>query len=217
MIIVIDGYNLLKHIFPSEKKASEQQRQFFIRQLAYYKHKKQHEIKELIVVFDAGPQRHATREIKSGIVIMFSGQKSSADLWIGDYVKRTKGQEIVVVTTDKALSSLCQINGATVIRSADFYELVYQCLLEDAAAENREPELLDLHKYDELNVAIDVLDERESTIDQESLDLLMEQASMSMPKDVNEKDLYEQKHTKGNPQTPSKKEKHQLAKLKKLK
>src|SRR5579862_3602860 len=101
MIIVIDGYNLLKHIFLSDKKSFEKQHQIYIRQLAYYKHKKQAEIKDMLIVFDAGPERHATREVKSGIVIIFSGQKSSADAWITDYTKRHKGQEILVVTTDK--------------------------------------------------------------------------------------------------------------------
>jgi len=225
MIIVVDGYNLLKHIFPSDKKAFEKQRQSFIRQLAYYKHKKQSEIKDLIIVFDAGPERHATREVKSDVVIIFSGQKSTADMWIADYTKRHKGQEIVVVTTDKALSSACQLQGATVVRSAEFYTLVHNCLREDIYAKQEIQEsgkALDLHKFKDLNIIVHELEEldkleNQKPINRQALDLLMEEASISVPKNFKEPHASEQKHTKGNAQTPSKKEKHQLAKLKKLK
>jgi len=229
MIIVVDGYNLLKHIFPSDKKAFEKQRQSFIRQLAYYKHKKQSEIKDMIIVFDAGPERHATREVKSDVVIIFAGQKTSADTWITDYTKRHKGQEIVVVTTDKALSSACQLQGATVIRSADFYTLVHNCLREDIYAKQEAQQAdsnYDLHKFKDLNMIVHELDELDKLdsnthINKQALDLLMEEASCSLSnnnsKNFKETNTYEKTHTKGNSQTLSKKEKHQLAKLKKLK
>ena len=75
MILVIDGYNLLKQIFPGIKESLEKQRLQFIRQLSYYKSKKT-DIKDIVVVFDAGPSSHATREVRSGIVVVYSGQKT---------------------------------------------------------------------------------------------------------------------------------------------
>ena len=40
MIVVIDGYNLLKQIFPGKKDTLAKQRDFFIKQLSHYKSKK---------------------------------------------------------------------------------------------------------------------------------------------------------------------------------
>ena len=106
MIVIIDGYNLLKQIFPGVKHTLDKQRTAFIQQLAYYKSKKP-QISEIIVVFDAGPSNHATRTVKSGIVVIFSGVKSSADNWILHFVERNKGKELLVVTLDRALKEAC--------------------------------------------------------------------------------------------------------------
>ena len=82
---------------------------------------------------------------------------------------------------------------------------------------------LGVEKFNTQNIAIYELEElgNQRAINPQALDLLMEEASISVPKNFKETPSYEQtntqKHSKGNSQTPSKKEKHQLAKLKKLK
>ena len=63
MIIIIDGYNLLKQVFPRVKRKLDKQRKKFISQLGYYKKQKLETIKDIIVVFDGGFFNHATREI----------------------------------------------------------------------------------------------------------------------------------------------------------
>ena len=108
MIVIIDGYNLLKQVFYKVKGKLDAQRKHFIKQLGHYKSKKGDGIKEIIVVFDGGHFRHATREIHSGIVVVFSGQKSSADQWIAEYVEKHKGKEFLLVSKDRELISKCK-------------------------------------------------------------------------------------------------------------
>lgn len=212
MIIVVDGYNLLKQIFPKVKGVLEKQRAQFIRQLGYYKSKKQESIKELIVVFDAGPFGHATREVKHGVVVVYSGQKSSADEWIVDFTARKKGEEILVVTSDRELITLCGRNGANALDSAEFYRVLGALLCEDTTPLFPEISLAggDFKKY----VPIDIDDV--SSVDRNALDLLMEQESLALDKDERDrkKDYAGDRGRKGH--TLSKSEKKAYAKLKKL-
>ncbi len=59
MIILIDGYNVLKQVYPSTQ-ISEAQRQQFINQLRSYGKIKQHKV---VLVFDAGPFDRPTKNI----------------------------------------------------------------------------------------------------------------------------------------------------------
>lgn len=83
------------------------QKRQFLHDVALYRHARAETIKELIVVFDAGERDHATREVKQGVVIIHSGQKSSADDWIVSYVARNTRQEIALITMDRALKQRC--------------------------------------------------------------------------------------------------------------
>lgn len=212
MIVVIDGYNLLKQIFPGAKGTLEKQRDQFIRQLGYYKQKKAQDIKEIIVVFDAGPFGHATREVKHGIVVVYSGQRSSADDWIIDFTARKKSEEILVVTMDRKLINLCGKNGASALGSLEFYALLNNILLEDAQALFAPSPGTDnsLEIYDPIEL------DCEPKIDRKALDLLMEQESFHITKDVFNSDAQHKKERKGCGGTLSKGEKKAYAKIKKL-
>lgn len=99
MLIIIDGYNLLKALYP-HKTTLEAIRKKFVNDLSIYREKSGHEI---VVVFDAGPLLHATREVNCGVVIIFSGQNSNADEWICEFVERNKGKEMLLVSRDREL------------------------------------------------------------------------------------------------------------------
>jgi predicted RNA-binding protein with PIN domain len=212
MIVVIDGYNLLKQIFPGVKGSLEKQRSLFIQQLAHYQAKKAKEISELVVVFDAGPSTHATREVKSGIVVVFSGIRSNADQWILDFVERKKGQEILVVTLDRALREACQKQGADTLSVYDFYTVMQRILLEEATATFvKNGHQVGLEKYEDLDDDVG----GGHGVNTQALDLLMEQASIGIAKD----DDYSDNRTaakKSKSYTPSKQERRLAAKLKKL-
>lgn len=213
MIIIIDGYNLLKQLFPGKKGLIDKQRDHFIRQLGYYQKKKNKEIKEIIVVFDAGPFRHATREIKYGVTVVFSGQKSNADNWIIDFTERKKNEDLLVVTMDRKLIESCGRHKAHALSSLDFYHLMQKSILDDLPKETSFSHSTTIEKYE----SIEIDDETTtSPIDHKALDLLMEQESINITKDVEKNDNISTQHRKGKSFTLSKEEKKAYTKIKKL-
>jgi predicted RNA-binding protein with PIN domain len=175
MILIIDAYNLLKQIFPGVKNTLDKQKTAFIKQLAYYKVKKGDNISQIIVVFDAGPSNHATREIKSGIVVVYSGVRSSADNWILNFVERNKGQEILAVTSDRELRESCKKLNADSICVYEFYNILQQNILHDLSTATPEPSKTSesIEKYEPIE-----LDEiYQTSIDSKALDLLNKLAS----------------------------------------
>jgi len=217
MIIVIDGYNLLKQIFPHVKGRIDKERNAFIRQLGYYKSKKPKDIKELIVVFDAGPFGHATREIHEGVTVMFSGQKSTADDWIIEYADSHKGMDLLVVTMDRKIIQACEKSGATTLGSLDFYGIMQSFLLDEAAQSFSTQEVMS----DTKTISPVEKYEREedeflnNKIDQKALDLLMEQSSFLVGKQ-DDVDLDRGKSRKSASSKLSKKDRQLLSKVKKL-
>lgn len=217
MIVVIDGYNLLKQIFPHVKGRIDKERNAFIRQLGYYKSKKPKEIKELIVVFDAGPFGHATREIHEGVTVMFSGQKSTADDWIIEYADTHKGMDLLVVTMDRKIIQACEKSGATTLGSLDFYGIMQSFLLEEAvqelstqAAVPGSTTVVEVEKYDQ--------DDEEfngKKVDRKALDLMMEQSGFFVNKE-DDVDLDRGNSRKSASSKLSKKDRQLLSKVKKL-
>ncbi len=212
MILLIDGYNLLKQIFPGVKNNLDRQKSSFIQQLAYYKTKKSADISEIIVVFDAGPSIHATRTIKSGIVIIYSGVKSSADNWILHFAENNKHKEILVVSMDRALCEACKEFDVDTMDVYEFYKILQSNLLDHVLHQSHEQEHESLEKYD----PVDLDELGQSTVDHKALDLLMEQSSIQMYGQKNDERDDAKKDRKGKAITLSKKEKRVLAKLKKL-
>ena len=213
MIVVIDGYNLLKQLFPG-KNCSDKQRNIFIRQLGYYKIKKTKEIKEIIVVFDAGPFAHASREIKNGVTIIFSGQKSNADNWIIEFVERKKNEELLIITMDRRLIEACGRGGARALSSLDFYHVMQKCILDGPQQQSPQSMHAPLKKYGLSNTAYDLPEI--NSIDQCALDLLMEQESFGIIEDNYEEPELNTKNRKGCKVTFSKKEKKAYTTIKKL-
>ena len=130
MIIVIDGYNLLKAIFPRVKGKLDKQRDQLIRQLGFYKKQKSDTSKGIVLVFDGGRISRATREVRAGVVVIFSGQKMSADDWIIDYVERNQDKELMLVTRDRGLIAQCRKHNVEVLKVMDFYHIMQTRLLE---------------------------------------------------------------------------------------
>jgi predicted RNA-binding protein with PIN domain len=213
LIILIDGYNLLKQLFPHLKENLDKQRNQLIKQLSYYKSQKPNEIKEIILVFDGGITRHATREIHGGIVEIFAGQNSSADEWIINFAEKNKEKELLIVSLDKNLISNCQKYGADSINVFDFYKILKNRLLADLQAPQTTPKVSTLQKYE------DIYSENEydnKTADKTALDLLMEQASLSASIEKKDDLLPEEQLRKSKAKTKSKQEKRLYKKFKKL-
>ena len=213
MIVIIDGYNLLKQLFPKQRENLNKQRKQLIKQLSYYKIKKFEDITEIILVFDGGIFQHATREIHSGIIVIFSGQKSSADEWILNHVEKHKEKEILLVTLDKELISNCQQYGTDSINVFDFYKIMQNALLENA-----EEKLITKNAIDTLQKYKTSFEDNKDIpqIDNKALDLLMEQASININNEKKDDIYLDKKTRKSKTQKPSKKEKKLYKKIKKL-
>ncbi len=215
LIILIDGYNLLRHTFYNVKGKLVKQREQFIRQLGYYKSKKS--IGKIIAVFDGGLSRHATREVHGGVVVMYSGQKSSADDWILDFVKKNKEKEMLLVTMDNELKDKCANYGVDNIGVKDFYDLVQNSLLEEVV-ESFSQKTDQVQKFDDLDdsSSFDAHfdDYGNKHRDSQAIDMLMEQTILnSIKKDDTYSDLASRK---SKAKTLSKKEKKVYKKIKKL-
>ncbi len=215
MVVLIDGYNLLRQIMPQHKRTPDAQKQHLIKLLSYYKAKKKKELKDIILVFDAGPFSHASREVKQGVSIIFSGQKSSADEWIIEYAEKHRELNILVITKDRKLILECARHGTSSMDVFEFYNIMQSSILSDAehrADTEKQATVLqrDAIKYDDLGC--DVLENfnKSSTVD-----LLMEEASITLPQKDNS--LEPVQKNKGCSLALSKKEKKLYATLKKLK
>lgn len=211
MIILIDGYNLLKQIFPKEKGSLEPQRFQLIRQLSLYKKNKGSDITDIILVFDAGPFSRASREVRGGIVVMFSGQKSTADDWIEEYVQANASIEINLITMDRNLRESCRKHNVHPFGVLEFYTLVQNNIYEQSA-----PEAViesGLKKYQNNDQWATGLDEEGYTT--ENVDVLMTQISFK----ISQKDELDERPStkKGNAQKPSKRQRALLKKIEKLK
>ncbi|MDQ5984512.1 MAG: hypothetical protein CSYNP_00207 [Syntrophus sp. SKADARSKE-3] len=121
MHIVIDGYNLIRQsvtLRRFEKTSLEDGRKALIRFIAPYRQEKGHRI---TIVFDGwktgSPLEERDRE--GGMDIIYSRRGETAD----DVIKRiaeTSGEEVLVVTADRAITSFAERRGRTVIPSRDF-------------------------------------------------------------------------------------------------
>lgn len=209
MIIIVDGYNLLKQLHPKSKENLEYHKKVLLQELGVYKKIKGNAIKDIIVVFDGGSLHHATREVHHGVAMLESGYKRSADDWIIEYVDRYKNEEILVVSMDRALCLACEQHNAFSMGVFDFAQAVKDVIKDQIDAKktlfsSNTPVV----KFEAVNYASD-LSLPENT---PSLDELMNQgAHMKIP---NKNTPQASEGSKYNNQ--SKQEKKLIKKIKKI-
>lgn len=133
MIIIVDGYNLLKQLFPAAL-VSERERHTFIMYMRSYARKKEHEI---VIVFDGGPYTWPTKEDHSGIRVVYSGVHESADDYIKYYIDRHTNQDLLLVSSDRELCVHADKRGIASINSLDFYHIIRTTMQESGAAYER--------------------------------------------------------------------------------
>ncbi len=206
MILLIDGYNLLRSIFHKERGKLDKQRDQFISLLGLYKRQQAEKIKQVIVVFDAGPDRHASREVHNGVVVMYSGQRRSADDWIVEYVENHRSDDIFLISDDLMLLRRCQNKSkrVTTMGTEAFYRLVQEkcsTLLSERALQDAQKTGLQKYRNDDSN---------------SSLDMLMEEGSRHVPQKQSDVGLPEEFMDRTPSQKISKKERQRLLKTKKL-
>lgn len=102
MIVLIDGYNLLKQLHG--KDSHENHRSALVNLLGRYAQKRNH---KLIIFFDGGNATIPYQEKQKGITVWFSGQHKTADDLIIEYVHTHKGKDMLVITLDRDLKHQC--------------------------------------------------------------------------------------------------------------
>ncbi len=119
MIIIIDGYNVLKRFHGVT--VSDAQKSAFINLLGRYMKKRNHRI---LVVFDGGPHFWPLVEKQKGVAVWHSGERQSADDLIIAYAHEHKNKDIVAVTADGEIVKKVGQADVQVIDPSFFYEKV---------------------------------------------------------------------------------------------
>lgn len=120
MILVIDGYNVIKQAM-MKSEISDCERIAFIKQLGKYCKTKGH---KALLVFDAGQSDCATKESLHGVTVIYSGHRESADDYIKDYLKRNRALDLLLVSTDRDICRHASGLNIEQIDARDFYDIM---------------------------------------------------------------------------------------------
>jgi hypothetical protein len=192
MILVIDGYNVLKNVL-HPNYVTDSHRKQFINQLGRYGKKKGH---KMVLVFDGGPWERPDQDLVDGVYVVYSGVNQTADHYIKDYLQRYKAYDILLVSTDRELGRYASRLNMHSIDSIDFYEL----LRHEIADENEPKQSQQLIKTVQ--------------VDRAQVDALMAEGSKVVPHKSEEEPLARKR--KSPSRRPSKKERSAVEKIKKL-
>jgi predicted RNA-binding protein with PIN domain len=125
MHILIDGYNLIRQsvsLKRFERQSLDAGRKALIAWLADYRKRKDHRITVVFDGWESGPAQEE-RDYACGISIIYSGRGVKAD----DVLKRITAatdEEIIVVSSDREISSYTTRRGKATLSSAEFEFIV---------------------------------------------------------------------------------------------
>ncbi len=119
MILLIDGYNLIKNVI--SKDANEKVREDFVKKLNIYAKKRHHKI---TIVFDGGGYTFPTTDIFQEVTITYSGYKYSADEIIKNILDDHKNKELLLITSDNELRKFAKQINIDSISSQEFYNFM---------------------------------------------------------------------------------------------
>jgi predicted RNA-binding protein with PIN domain len=125
MVVLVDGYNVTRFLFPRESSSHEAELAFFLTQLARYRSVKKQELVDIIVVLDGGIFSHKTREILSGIAVVYAGHGRKADDVLVEYAKQLRNGSILI-SNDRELQRQVAAHDCISVSVADFWTLVTQ-------------------------------------------------------------------------------------------
>ena len=115
--LIIDGYNVLGRLGTLSGHI-ESARESLLRDLAAYRHRKNHPI---TVVFDGWQQGQPTegREHRAGVEVIYSKRGERADQVI-QRLAREYGADCAVVSSDQEVARSARVSGAMVIGAQEF-------------------------------------------------------------------------------------------------
>lgn len=122
MIIIVDGYNVLKQTL-GNKLISSRERAQYITHLQHYSRKKKH---TFIVVFDGGEHIMPSKEITGNVTVVYAGAQINADTWIINYIRTQNPSSLLLVSSDRTLVHQAQEYNVVSIGSYDFHTIVQE-------------------------------------------------------------------------------------------
>jgi len=194
MVLLIDGYNVLKQVF-SAQMVGERERRDFIEQLGGYGKKRQH---KLILVFDGGPYERSWQEKIAGVYVVYSGSIETADDYIKRYLEEHKQYDLFLVSSDRDLRSAAARVKIESMKSLEFYKLVQEALQNGVGKSLRQAE--PVKTAEEQNAQLDEVMREGSKVVQTKVEDFVKSI----------------RSRKSKSHRPSKKERQKLKKLKKL-
>lgn len=203
MELIIDAYNILKQISP-KLYVEDRERSAFIEKLVYYTRQRNN---QAIIVFDGSPPDDKPSKEQLGMVsVVYAGWKTQADTFIQNYVKKHKGRDLLLVSSDR---QLCALVAEYKVPSVD--ALLFYKILQQVHSHARREEV-----FDQKVIKIKVNKQEDRDLDQNlDIDRIMQEACQ----EVFSKDEFvdDKPHSRlSSAYTPSKKERTFLKKIKKL-
>ncbi len=192
MIILIDGYNLIKNILGSKHVSTAERTKFINEIAAYLKFRSL----QAYIIFDGGQTTYPESNVHGVLTVVFSGYKQSADEYIVQYVATHKEYEILVVTDDRQLRDLIAQYKKHVLNTYDFYHQYVKADLTQRRSKNGNHDAVPI---------------KTTSYESPALDELMQEASKAVVHKTAEEPLYKQQRTRG-----SKKERSRARILNKL-
>lgn len=127
MIIIIDGYNVLKTIHVTSH-ISDHEREQFIAQLVHYARLSHNNI---FIIFDGGEGVRPTFYPRNGITVVYSGYRDSADDVIKSLIDREQHYDVLLVSTDRELNRYAAQVDVPSIDSTVFYGYMHNRLHDE--------------------------------------------------------------------------------------
>ena len=117
MIVIIDGYNVIKQALGAAHISHAQRNQFVAELVNYLRRKKL----SGVIVFDGGEYSypHSTRQ--GAIETIFSGYKEKADAVIMRYIDAHLSNELLIVSSDREIRQYAHARNKQTIGAPEFY------------------------------------------------------------------------------------------------
>jgi hypothetical protein len=143
MIILIDGYNLLKQRYPGAF-IEESIRDQFVWMLGTYHKRRGHLI---LLIFDGGSYAWPIQEAKAGIIVIYAGSGKSADDFIKQYIAEHHREDLFLVSSDRELGLWASRFDVPSMNSLPFYDIITSGYTDDAKKKMRQGEAIKTTTY----------------------------------------------------------------------
>lgn len=120
MILILDGYNILKQVLTSSR-VTQTERDAFVRLMGKYAQKKNHKI---IIFFDGGPHEKPYESRLNGAYVWYAGTNLTADELIIQHAPSYKNKDAALITSVRDLINRTAFSLKVVFEPLFFYTQV---------------------------------------------------------------------------------------------